>query len=174
MAPGAQATGLPVVRGGATLFQPAPRLEAWPGRLVAFIDERRAMPFAWGSNDCCLFAADAVAAITGVDAARKWRGYKTARGAASRIREARGIARLVETAAARHGWPEIAPAFARRGDVVLIEGDRPVINRRALGIVGPGGGLLLPGDDGLVTLPRAAAVRAWRIGSSAIALAKAG
>ena len=50
------------------------RLEDWPERLAAFVEARRAMPFRWGQNDCALFAADAVAAVTGVDLAERWRG----------------------------------------------------------------------------------------------------
>ena len=37
--------------------------------LARFIEERRRMPFTWGSNDCCLFAADWVLAATGRDIA---------------------------------------------------------------------------------------------------------
>lgn len=50
------------------------RVEDWPERLAAFIEQRRKMPFAWGSNDCALFAADAVCAITGVDLGEPFRG----------------------------------------------------------------------------------------------------
>src|SRR5258708_4686376 len=50
------------------------RLEDWVVRLEAFIKERTAQPFKWGSQDCCLFAADAIEAITGVDLAADFRG----------------------------------------------------------------------------------------------------
>jgi hypothetical protein len=41
------------------------RLPDWPARLDAYLRSRRDMPFAWGSNDCGMFAAGAVEAITG-------------------------------------------------------------------------------------------------------------
>ena len=48
----------------------------------ALIAERRLMPFARGTNDCCMFAADAVLAMTGRDLAADWRGtYSDDRGA---------------------------------------------------------------------------------------------
>ncbi|MCX7363335.1 MAG: hypothetical protein NTV97_15985, partial [Alphaproteobacteria bacterium] len=42
------------------------RAEGWEGRLSAFLEERRDMPFAWGKNCCIAFNIDAVQAITGV------------------------------------------------------------------------------------------------------------
>lgn len=43
-------------------------------------DARRSVPFAWGSNDCRLFAADAVQAMTGVDHAAELRMRDRRRG----------------------------------------------------------------------------------------------
>ena len=53
----------------------------WPERLAEFIEARRLEPFAWGKNDCALFAADAVNLLIGVDYAESLRGYTTERGA---------------------------------------------------------------------------------------------
>ena len=50
------------------------RLPDWPERLAAFIEARRHLPFAWGSNDCATFAADALLAVTGADALGPLRG----------------------------------------------------------------------------------------------------
>lgn len=46
----------------------------WPERLAAFIEARRHVPFAWGSNDCATFAADALVALTGADPMAALRG----------------------------------------------------------------------------------------------------
>jgi len=32
------------------------RRDNWPDLLAAYIKAKRNEPFAWGSNDCCLFA----------------------------------------------------------------------------------------------------------------------
>ncbi|MEI8397262.1 MAG: hypothetical protein WCF85_21275, partial [Rhodospirillaceae bacterium] len=37
----------------------------WPVRLDRFLAERRDRPFAWGSNDCCLFVLDWIELATG-------------------------------------------------------------------------------------------------------------
>ena len=58
------------------------RLEDWPERLAEAIEAANERPFSWGRHDCCLFACDAVMAMTGVDPAKPFRGkYKTKRGA---------------------------------------------------------------------------------------------
>lgn len=135
------------------------RKEDWPARLTAFVAGRRRTPFAWGRNDCCLFAADAVAAMTGVDPAKPWRGYKTVRGAMNRVRRAGGVPGLMAQAAQRHGWPSITATFARRGDIVLAATpDGPALAVRF------GHGVVLPGSDGLLTLPLDPAASAWRVG----------
>ena len=141
------------------------RLDDWPARLRRFLEDRKRTPFAWGRNDCCLFAADAVLAITGTDAAAAWRGYRTARGAATRLDRHGGVAGLMREAAAAHGWAEILPAFARRGDVVLLVHPAPRHAVDALGIVDLSGRrAAVPDADGLAAVPLIQAVTAWRIG----------
>ena len=61
---------------------PAPlrRRTDWRQRLRAFALSRHREPFAWGQNDCALFAADATAALTGHDFGAPFRGtYASAR-----------------------------------------------------------------------------------------------
>ena len=43
------------------------RYQDWQIRFESWVRDRQAKPFAWGSNDCCTFAASCVQAITGVD-----------------------------------------------------------------------------------------------------------
>lgn len=130
------------------------RLRTWQSALDALIVERMGSPFAWGSNDCCMFAADAVLAITGRDPAEDLRGtYSDERGA-RRLIQANGG--LTSIAAARSG-PEVAVAHARVGDVVLGVTD----GRESLGIC-TGRGWHGPGIDGLGWQPMEKALRAWR------------
>lgn len=96
----------------ADLVLPATRQDA----LEALIAARMATPFAWGTHDCCLWAADAVWAQTGTDHAAEFRGtYETAAGALRALEDAGGLAQL----GARAGEP-VAPLLAHIGDVGLI------------------------------------------------------
>lgn len=112
----------------------------WPERLFEFIESRRHMPFAWGSNDCALFPADAVQIITGVDLAAEWRGYTTEIGAARHIRDVGGMVGFTKR------LREKPNDLANLGDVILasIEG------RETFGIVLRDGRWAAPGADGLV------------------------
>jgi hypothetical protein len=104
----------------------------WATRgLHGFLREQRSAPFAWGSNDCCMFAANAIESYTGVDIAADFRGkyhdeasafalIKTVTGAGLDPRTAIGDAAAY--CAAKHGlaeWPH--PLQARRGDLVVVE-----------------------------------------------------
>jgi hypothetical protein len=130
------------------------RLHDWQTRFAEFAAARRAVPFAWGSNDCYLFAADAVLAMTGEDIATDLRGtYSTAREALRQQRAVGGIA----TVTAKLGEP-VAATLAGPGDVVLID----MNGRDALGICN-GGTVLGPGARGLVAVSMAAAKSAWKV-----------
>ncbi len=131
------------------------RLIDWPELLAAFVESRRDAPFSWGGNDCCLFAADAVQAMTGTDPAADVRGtYSTALAAAHLLDELGGVEAI---AAARLG-PEVPVALAGRGDAVAIDAGQGM----SLGIY-IGAHVAVPAADGLAFLPVAQAARAWRI-----------
>ena len=56
-------------------------------RLPEILERYRNAPFEWGECDCCLFAADVVRDLTGVDYAAEFRGrYSTKIGAARLIK----------------------------------------------------------------------------------------
>lgn len=138
------------------------RFADWPARLDTFLRARRARPFEWGEQDCVLFAADAVRALVGVDLGAKIRGkYKTARGAASVLRKHGGMMAAVDKATACLGAIVIAPAFAQRGDIALVQTDLglTVLVRVADAWIGPG-------RDG-IERHLAAPLKAWAIGRSA-------
>lgn len=91
------------------------RFEDWPQRLDAEIERARSREFAYGAHDCCLFAADIVLAITGVDPAAHLRGYTCAI-AAARIVAAHGS---IEALASSLLGEPVSPKSAQRGDIVI-------------------------------------------------------
>lgn len=95
-----------------------PRRADWPQRLDAFIESRRETPFAYGSHDCCQFAAGAVDAQTGRNPASDWH-YTNEIGARRLMAKWGGVAGLVTAAL---GDP-VEPACAGRGDIVLADLD---------------------------------------------------
>lgn len=124
----------------------------WPERLAEFIAARRDTPFAWGANDCALFAFDAVAAMTGVDLIPAHRGaWHDARSAAAHEAAIGGLPSAVSAL-----LPQIPPAFSGRGDVVLLRHD----GRDSLGIH-LGDRCAFTGHDGLLFLPPSAILAAW-------------
>lgn len=130
-------------------------------QLTALVVKRAAEPFAWGTSDCAMWAFDAVHALTGTDPAADLRGtYSTALRAL----------RLVE---AEGGWPAIcarrigepvALDMLRTGDVVQIDPQHCADDMAHLGSLGVfwRGHVVCQGDTGLVQLPRAVALAAWR------------
>ena len=50
------------------------RVEGWEKILHDTLETMKERPFVWGTFDCCLFAADIVQALTGVDYAAGYRG----------------------------------------------------------------------------------------------------
>lgn len=128
----------------------------WPLLLAQFIESRRTTPFEWGKNDCCLFVADALEAITGTDFADDYRGtYTTEIGAYRALKKhADGT---IASAWSRY-FDEIPPASMGRGDVALVEVD----NEPACALCF-GAKLWIVSKQGLITLPRAEAKMAWRV-----------
>jgi hypothetical protein len=137
------------------------RLTDWPERLDRLVEAARHSTFTWGRFDCCLFAADAVSAITGIDPAALWRGtYADARTAARLLARMGGLEATAAGIARHHGWPGVPPAFLGRGDVALV---RLEDDRDALAVC-LGAALVLPAQRGLAVLDRTHALSGWRIG----------
>jgi hypothetical protein len=132
------------------------RLRDWPSRFAALVAGARARPFAWGSHDCCLWAADAVQALTGRDPAAQWRGtYSSELGAFRIVFTLGGL-----PAIAALGGVEIPPGLSVTGDVGTVRWPDGIVS---LGVCGGDGRWLVVGDAGLVTL-RDCALRAWGVG----------
>jgi hypothetical protein len=138
------------------------RSQDWQLALAAELEAAETMAFQWGSHDCCLFACDVIRAMTGVDLGADFRGkYDDAAGAAEVIAEAtggKGLDVLIAQICAANDMPEIAPAFAWRGDVCLFDTDLGP----AVGIIaGSEAAYLSP--DGLVMVPVEKLRTAWRV-----------
>lgn len=141
------------------MSQPQPaRRPGWPEALNALIEQRRGAPFRWGTNDCALFAADAVLATTGQDPAAALRGtYGSAEGAARVLQQHGGVQALA--AAALPQYPRAL--MARRGDVVCV----PLAGRPTLGVVAGNGCWCSPGERGLEFRPMAEVALAFQVGA---------
>lgn len=130
-----------------------------------FLVEREKMPFAWGTNDCCLFPADAIKSFTGVDLADDFRGKYTDEASAFALIKSVTGGTTVEDAAAycaqKAGLTEWrGPLFAQRGDLVVITNGGSVI----AGVVHQNGRHVISvGEKGLLRLPLNAVTRAWRV-----------
>lgn len=133
------------------------RLKDWEPRLVEYLATAARTPFQAGTHDCALFMGACVEAMTGVDPAAKWRGkYKTIKSGIARVRRA-GHADHVAVVAAM--FEEVAPAYARRGDIGVVDGSEGF---GALGIV-QGEGVYVLTHTGLGLEPRRNLKRAFRV-----------
>lgn len=130
----------------------------WPHLLEHYVERHRATPFAWGQHDCATFAAGWVALarpdLSPQEDFAAEMDYSTAAGAV-RALAGHSIAGIVEN------WGEllrVEPAFAQRGDVVLLD----VAGRRSLAVC-VGELACGPGTTGMEFVPMTAAVAAWRV-----------
>jgi len=125
--------------------------------LRQFLDARRAEPFRPGRNDCALFAADWIAALTGTDPAAPWRGWYETLDEGRALLAEDGFASPAEVLhpilLRDAGWMQ-----AQAGDVaVLIEA-----GEEAMGLVGGGHIHVLRPRRGLGAVPLDRAIRIYR------------
>jgi hypothetical protein len=132
------------------------KCQDWQLRFEAFIAQRTAKPFAWGSNDCAIFAADCVHALTGIDVALPaYRQHTTERQAARLLKRHGGVAGI---ATAALGLP-MPSSRAGVGDVVLTQS----AGRDMLAVCN-GDTCMAPSAAGLVFIPMASTSVCWRLG----------
>lgn len=131
------------------------RVPNWTARLAEVFAMAEGKPFAWGENDCCLFAADCCLAIAGKDPAAEFRGtYKTEAGAKRAIKK---ISKTLEGAFDIH-FEQISWAFVQRGDVVLYDGPKG----RGIGIFWAGNVWSITETKGLARI-EFEPVTVWRV-----------
>lgn len=134
--------------------------ELFPGYLASIA----ATPFAWGSNDCCTFAAGGIQAITGIDVMADFRGkYTDEAGALAAIESVCGGTTVADAAAycaQKAGLVELPkPLFAQRGDLVVCNAPS---GQLVAGLVHLNGRqIVIVGENGLYRVPLRSAVRSW-------------
>lgn len=135
------------------------RLPNWENDVLAYFEQHRMTRFEWGVFDCCSFAADVVKRATGVDYYEAFSGhYTTERGAIRALRKY-GHKTLQNTL--QHALGDVvAPLQLRRGDLALVKNDG--LLGQALAVCWSGG-LIMPGEYGLVQLPFPYATCGWRV-----------
>lgn len=127
----------------------------WQSAFAEFVAGRIHDPFEWGRNDCALFAADAVEAMTGRDLAKAWRGrYSTAEDAGRMGYSSAVVIEILQDA----GAMEIPVRRAMYGDVCLVDQGED----QAWAICN-GKDVILPGPKCLVEKSRELIVRAFRL-----------
>jgi hypothetical protein len=142
------------------------RKEHWATRdYHQFLLSRASMPFGWGQNDCALFAADGILAITGVDIAVDFRGkYSDERSAFATIKFLAGGKTVGDAAAwcaRKFGLVELQhPLMAQRGDLVVFQNGENLI----AGLVHLNGRHMVSvSESGAVRFPITDVKRAWRV-----------
>lgn len=133
------------------------RLPNWRGQLTAYLADVAHTPFRPGKHDCALFVSGAVLAMTGVDLARGWRGYRTLREGQKKLVDA-GYSGLLDLAA--RSFMEVPTSFASVGDIAALPGG--VMTGETLGIV-QGEGVFCLCPQGMVVVDRMTAIRAFRV-----------
>lgn len=93
------------------------RYEDWPLRLSNFLYENRNAQFIWGENDCILFGAKCIEALTGVNFYNEYLGYTTREEAEEIVKNHKGIHNIVK----KHlGEPRKYVMKACRGDLAMV------------------------------------------------------
>jgi hypothetical protein len=133
----------------------------WPYVLNARIRRDRDVPFAWGTNDCFLWACDVVHAITGHDPGAELRGtYSSYREALTVAHKVGGEDFLSAFRIQLQEYPEIPTWFASRGDLVAT----PLGRTNAALCVCLGAVVVSPGRYGLIYQPIRNGIFAWSVG----------
>lgn len=139
------------------------RFPDWLDRLHSHFEAHRRAPIDWGTNDCALFTANGIKAMTGVDVAVWFRGRYTC--CFTALREMRvftdggDMDDLTDKITAEfqiERWDSVLQA--RRGDVAIA---RTKLGAK-LGIVWDGH-VYSPGRKGLSRLSLGDHFRAWKI-----------
>lgn len=130
------------------------RANNWASQLHAIIESHRTRQFEWGSNDCCLFVARVVDAMTGSTHEEKLLQMYSSERTALEFIAPHGS--LSNTVSVFLGPP--SNARATRGDVVLFDGGEG----DAVGIC-TGPMIVGVGPDGLRSVPREEIRQVWRI-----------
>lgn len=129
------------------------RLPRWPERLYVYLQTQRSADFVWGENDCALFAAGAIKAVTGQDLGVWYRGQYQSESGAARILKQHGFADL--QAFLDHWLPTIDMHAMQRGDLAMFNG--------AAGVCFGAGAVFLT-EQGIRAAPLDQCAAFWAVG----------
>jgi hypothetical protein len=140
------------------------RFPDWQTRLHRFLLASANVQFEYGVIDCCLFACDAVLAMTGTDPALEFRGKYSSRAEAVKImrrhtgkKTLRAFVTRTFTAQQIESVPVL---FAQRGDLILLKRSADY----SLGILALNGQEIVGlAKQGITHFPLAQACLAWRV-----------
>lgn len=132
------------------------RLTGWERALRLVVERHLALPSTYGVSDCYIIADDAVEAVLGKHMYTGARGYKTAAGAAKKLRK-RGFLTVEDAFAAK--FARVPVSMAQRGDIGVVY--QP--NGEISGGVFSGTGFFTRGEGQAVFLPYSAVTHAFRV-----------
>lgn len=125
--------------------------------LTHFICENVNRPFQWGKFDCCMFAADAIKIMSGVDPATEFRGrYRSASGAYKQLKK-HGYNNVDEVLRAKLGKP-IPRLQCNQGDIASISTPEGI----AAGVIF-GASIYAPGPEGMTATPLKKAINIYGV-----------
>lgn len=126
-------------------------------KINSYLKENSDRDFSWGEFDCCLFACDIVVLAGGEDFAKDVRGkYSSEQGAKRVLKSEFGS---IENAFS--SLPEVLPAFAQRGDLVLFDTE----NGKVMALAWACGYIAISPDNGLGFMKDTSKpIKAWRVG----------
>lgn len=133
------------------------RFPDWRSLLTAHLDTVARVSFAYGHNDCALFAAGCVQAMTGVDLAGRYRGlYGTLKGGLKLLGQDGFDSHL---AIVRAHFAEVPTSFAQVGDIMVLRDEAGI---DALGM-NVGERIAVLREAALGMAPHDAAIAAYRV-----------
>jgi hypothetical protein len=140
------------------------RYPDWQQRLSEFLSETKSLTFQYGRFDCCLFVADAVLSMTGVDIASGYRDkYNSLEESINLIQLHSGSKSLqpfIHQALKQYNLLEVPVLNAQRGDIILVKRSIDF----SLGLISLSGKeIIAVGERGIIKINLKHAFKAWRI-----------
>lgn len=129
----------------------------WPARLSAFVNERRSLPYAYGTNDCGSFVVDGIHALTGTLLVPVENRPTTRIGAARFLIPYGGSVETWMDALLDARLP--TPKLAQRGDIVSFEAAGEFHLALVIGLAAA-----TPGPTEILWVPRALWHGGWKVG----------